>query len=131
MIDTNVLISTFLFPSNSMQRLIDTITNNHTIVLPSYVIDELKVVVKRKFPAKYSALDTFLKELPFEFVYTVEHIESDKFPNIRDMKDLPVLVSAIMENVDILITGDKDFSDIDIEHPEILTPTQFLAKYNG
>lgn len=28
--------------------------------------------------------------------------------NIRDIKDYPVLYTAIIENVDILITGDKD-----------------------
>lgn len=31
--------------------------------------------------------------------------------------------------VDILITGDKDFSDIVIEKPEIVTPTEFVARY--
>ena len=28
-----------------------------------------------------------------------------------------------------LITGDKDFEDIDIEKPEILTPNEFVSKY--
>jgi predicted nucleic acid-binding protein len=51
-----------------MQELVDIITTRHTIVLPSYVIDELKIVVKRKFPSKYQALDAFLLELPFEYV---------------------------------------------------------------
>lgn len=41
-----------------------------------------------------------------------------------------VLVSAIIEEVDILITGDKDFSELDIEKPEILTPKEFLEKYS-
>jgi predicted nucleic acid-binding protein len=43
--------------------------------------------------------------------------------------DYPVLYSAIVEDVDILITGDKDFSDVDVEKPEILTPQKFLEKY--
>lgn len=34
--------------------------------------DELKAVIKRKFPAKYRFLDTFLLELPFEYAYTVK-----------------------------------------------------------
>lgn len=129
MIDTNVLISAYLFPSPSMQKLIDTITDNYTIVLSSYIIDELKIVVKRKFPTRYSSLDTFLQELPFELVYTTEQIDAKKFPNIRDKKDLPILASALMEDVDILITGDKDFSDIRLRQLDILTPAQFLAKY--
>jgi len=129
MIDTNVLISIFLFSTPAMRKLIDTITDHHAIVLPSYVIDELKAVIKRKFLAKYQFLDKFLLELPFEYAYTVEKIDVGKYLSIRDKKDLPVLISAITEDVDILITGDKDFSDIEIEKPEILTPAQFLGKY--
>ena len=128
MIDTNILISIFVFPSPTMYRLVDTITDRHTIVLPSYVIDELKSVIRRKFPIKYKLLDTFLLELPFEYAYTVEKIDASKYPHIRDKKDLPILVPAIIEDVDILITGDKDFTDVDIEKPEILTPAQFLER---
>ena len=69
-------------------------------------------------------------ELPFQYTYTLEKIDANKYPSIRDKKDLPVLVSAITEDIDILITGDKDFSDVEIEKPEILTPTQFLEKYS-
>lgn len=42
MIDTNILISMYLFPTPSMHKLVDTLTEQHTIVLPSYVIDEFK-----------------------------------------------------------------------------------------
>lgn len=40
-----------------------------------------------------------------------------------------VLYTAIIEDVDILITGDKDFSDIDIEKPEVLTPAEFMNRF--
>lgn len=46
-----------------------------------------------------------------------------------DEKDYPVLYTAIKEDVDILITGDKDFSEVDIERPEILTPSKSIAQY--
>ena len=62
------------------------------------------------------------------FSQTSHHMRAGLF-EIRDSKDYPVLYTAIMENVDILITGDKDFADIDIEKPEILTPGQYLEKY--
>lgn len=68
MIDTNILISIYLFPTPAMSKLVDAVTDHHTIVLPSYVVDELKTVIKRKFPTKYEALDTFLSELPFEYL---------------------------------------------------------------
>jgi putative PIN family toxin of toxin-antitoxin system len=130
MLDTNILISTFVFQSATMHKLIDLITDGHTIVLPSYAIEELKIVVKRKFPAKYMFLDEFLRELPFELAYTPDIINADNYPYIRDQKDLPILVSAINEDVDILITGDKDFSDIEIEKPEILTTSEFLERFS-
>lgn len=43
--------------------------------------------------------------------------------------DYPVLYTAIIEDVDILVTGDKDFSNVQIEKPEILTPGEFAEKY--
>jgi predicted nucleic acid-binding protein len=45
------------------------------------------------------------------------------------MKDLPILVSAMIEDVDILLTNDLDFAALEIEKPEILTPKDFLEKY--
>ena len=39
------------------------------------------------------------------------------------------LLEDIIEDVDVLITGDKDFSDIVIEKPEIVTPAEFVERY--
>lgn len=66
--------------------------------------------------------------MSYEYVYTPNDLEEGLF-DIRDIKDYPVLYTAIIEDVDILITGDKDFKDIDIEKPEIMTPTEFLEFY--
>lgn len=88
-------------------------------------------MIKRKFKNKISDLDEFLYNLPFEIYYTPETIINKNFLEIRDIKDAPVLYSSIMSDVDILITGDKDFDNLDIEKPEILTPTEFLEIYNN
>lgn len=127
MLDTNVLISMFIF--KSFNSVIDNITQKHSIVLCSYVIDELHEVVERKFPAKQKDVEKFLMKLPFELVYTPKTIEEHDLFTIRDADDEKVLYSAIIADVDILLTGDKDFSDIEIEKPEILTPSAFLEKY--
>lgn len=129
MIDTNVLISIFLFPSPKMSSLVDVITEQYTIVLPSYVLEELKEVIKRKFSEKFDLVDRFIHELPFSLAYTPEKIDPKKYPVIRDKKDLPILVTAILEDVDVLITGDTDFATVEIERLEILTPSGFLEKY--
>ncbi|MBT9172051.1 MAG: hypothetical protein DDT21_00427 [Syntrophomonadaceae bacterium] len=60
------------------------ITEQHTIVLPSYVLEELKRVIKRKFSQKYALLDKFIQELPFTLAYTPEKIDAKKYPEIRD-----------------------------------------------
>jgi len=48
---------------------------------------------------------------------------------IRDEDDYVVLHTAMMENVDVLISGDKDFEGIVTDKPEILKPAEFLTKY--
>ena len=73
------------------------------------------------------AFDRFLLKISFEMAYIPT--DMTMAPEIRDMKDIPVIVSAIASDVDILITGDKDFAGLFVERPEILTPSEFLNKY--
>ena len=129
MVDTNVLVSAAVLPSQYILRLVDIISERHTIVLSTYILDELKRVVREKFPEKYYLLENFLRELPFELAYTPEKIDKAKYPDIRDIKDLPVLVSALNEDVDVLLSGDTDFALLDLKRPEILTPRAFVDKY--
>lgn len=127
-IDTNILISAILFPNSLMNEMIKVIAEKHNLILSSFVIEELMGVVQRKFTGKKEAVDRFLSKFPYEMVYTPKEMRQDLF-KIRDEKDYPILYAAIIEDVDVLITGDKDFTDIEIEKPEILTPAQFLEKY--
>lgn len=128
MLDTNVLISAFVFKSSIINEVIRKISNEHEIVIASYCIDELKEVVREKFNIDMKKLDKFLNDFPFHLLYSPESIEVKLF-EIRDECDYIILHTAIIENVDILITGDKDFKDVDVEYPEILTSREFLEKY--
>ena len=51
------------------------------------------------------------------------------FPEMRDAKDSPILATAIMEGIDVFVTGDKDFLVLDVELPEIVTMVEFLRLY--
>lgn len=93
----------------------------------SYVIEEANVVITRKSPKYNAVLDSFLSKMSFEMAYTPAW--QPTMPEIRDEKDKPVLASAIVADIDLLITGDKDFYDVDIERPEILSPSDFWEKY--
>ena len=128
MFDTNVLVSALLFPGQKMNALMEKVTTDHQLVLSSYIVDELFDVTQRKFPDKVETVDTLLSQLPYELVYTSKHLKPDLF-EIRDIKDYPILYSAIIDDVDVFITGDDDFRDIDIEKPEVVTPAGFLDKY--
>lgn len=128
MIDTNVLISSILFPNSSLSLLIWDVTGKHELILCSHIIDEIHVVFERKFRDKTKYLEDFLSELTYELIYTPKEFNRKKYPNIRDEKDLPILVSAIIGNIDIFITGDKDFQNLDLELPEILTPQEYLKR---
>lgn len=129
MLDTNILVSMIFFPSNATKAFAERISENHRIILCDYVIEELRLVTERKFPGKISALNQFFFDLPFEMVYTPRKLDLNIFPHVRDIKDSPILATAILENIDVFITGDKDFLILDVQTPEILTMTGFTEKY--
>ena len=129
MLDTNVFISMIFFPSDQTRELARRLTGGHQIIVSDYVIEELRVVTDRKFSSKRVFLDRLFRELPFELVYTPKILDQDEFPTMRDVKDSPILATAILENVDVFITGDKDFLVLDIEMPNIVTLTEFLERF--
>ena len=129
MLDTNLLISAGVFSGKSTSTLVPRISDEYTIVLSSRIIDELRTVMDEKFPEKRAALERFLKRLSFDIAYTPMEIDEDIYPKVRDKKDYPILASAIIADVDVFITGDKDFSGIELERPEIMTISEFASKY--
>ena len=126
MLDTSVFISMIFFPSARTRELAKRLTDAHQIIVCDYVIEELRLVVKRKFPDKKGFLERFFRELPFELVYTPKTVDMAGFPAMRDAKDPPILATAILEDIDIFITGDKDFLVLEIETPKIVTMADFL-----
>ena len=69
MVDTNVLISLLVFSSKKMNQMMECIFREHQLVLSSYIVEELKDVVKRKFPNKVGVVDTLLAKMNYEYVY--------------------------------------------------------------
>jgi putative PIN family toxin of toxin-antitoxin system len=129
MFDTNILISAGLFAGKRTSSLTLQIADKQSVVLSSRIIDELRAVIELKFPDRKSALERFLHRLSYELSSTPAKIDKDRYPRIRDEKDYPILASAIIANVDVFITGDKDFSGLDLERPEIMTISEFESKY--
>lgn len=94
MLDTCVLISAVL--GEKTNAWIHNVNEKHTIVLCTYVIEEVE-----NNPA--TKVDMY----------------------IRDLADVPVLEGAIIGKVDVLITLDKDFEDVETSLFEIKRPSEF------
>lgn len=129
MLDTNIWISLFVFKGKGFEELIQKVVLQHTLVMSPYIINELFEVIYKKFPGKTDALDFFLSKIPYEIVVNTRENQKDINVNIRDKNDREILISAILANVDLFISGDKDFEDVTLLKPEILTPKEFLDKY--
>ncbi len=128
MLDTNILISAFIFKSAKMNKLIQKLSTEHEIIICSYTISELKILIQTKFKVSIKLLDEFLENFPFTLVYSPTHVENKLF-HIRDENDYIILHTAIIENIDIFLTGDKDFDNINISLPKIMTASEFLENY--
>jgi predicted nucleic acid-binding protein len=84
-----------------------------------------------KFYKTHEQITDFLSSFEFELYQVPEIIDSSLIPQIRDTSDQPVLFSALGANVDILITGDKDFLSLQIKDFAILTPSEFIDAYSN
>ncbi len=90
-----------------------------------YVIaTELSEILKRKAPELLPDAAVLLAELSYELIPAVEHAEK----LIRDAKDQPILNAAIVSDVDIILTGDKDFLCLEIDRPKCMTAAQFMEQ---
>jgi putative PIN family toxin of toxin-antitoxin system len=129
MIDTNVIISAALFPNPRINHFLDVISLEHELFLCSYSLEEVDCVFRRKFPMRRAVMEIFLQQLRYTLIHTPSVDILENQIHLRDTKDDPIIASAIVADVDIFITGDKDFDDIDLERPEILTIAEFMEKY--
>ena len=122
--DTNILFSALLFPGSVPARALLRAADEHNIVLCDRNISELKDILRRKAPEYLPDAEVFLAELSYVLIPAVDY--AGKL--MRDDKDQPILNAAIVFDVDMILTGDKDFLCLDIERPECITASEFLER---
>jgi len=123
MLDTNVIISAALYPNSRVAAALARAMREHTLIICTYVLEELQEVFTRKFPYKTANLDVFLSKLAFELCYTPK-VKSNT-PEMRDADDRPILQAAIDADADAILTGDSDFHALNIDRPRIISPAEF------
>ena len=122
LIDTNVLFSALLFPNSKPAKALICVAENYEMVLCDRNIAELRDILTRKAPQFLPDAEVLLAEMSYELIPAVDYAEK----LIRDAKDQPILNAAIVSDVDIILTGDKDFLSLDMEHPKCMTAAEFL-----
>ena len=122
LVDTNILISALLFPKSKPSRALIYVSEYHEMVLCDRNLYELRDVLKRKAPNSLPDAEVLLNELSYELIPATYNAEK----LIRDAKDQPILNAAIVADVDIILTGDKDFLCLDMDHPKCMTVTEFF-----
>ena len=122
LIDTNILFSALVFPHSKPAKALLYIADHHEIVLCDRNISELRDILRRKAPKFLPDAEVLLAEMAYELIPAVDHAEK----LIRDAQDQPILNAAIVSNADIILTGDKDFLSLDMQHPKCMNVAQFL-----
>lgn len=124
MIDTNVLISAFVFGGYAGKLLEMLFETDNKLFISDYIDQEFKDKLYMKWPDKAEKVYCLYRMMKFEFCDST----NQKLGILRDEKDIPVLSDALYHNIDIILTGDNDFLAADLEKPLIFTP-RMLYEY--
>ena len=125
MLDTNVLISAFVFGGKILDLLEILFDMKCNLYVSEYVDAEFKHIPDKKWGTRADKIYALYRSVDFVFCSST----AETLGHLRDEKDIPVLSDAIYHGVDILLTGDKDFLESGIETPKIISPSELLESF--
>ena len=128
-LDTSVLVSAFA-TRGLCADVLQLVLTEHQLVLGEQVLAELGRVLRKKLRVPEEVAAEAEGLLRREAVVVTDAPDLD-LPTL-DKGDLAVLAQAVAGEAAILVTGDRDFSDV-VEHPpvRILTPRGFWEELRG
>ncbi len=126
-IDTNVLISAFVFGGTSGILMEKLLMSSHELLVSEYIDEEFKQKLFQKWPKKAEFAYDLYRTLPIHLCRSSSQMEGV----LRDPKDIPVLSDALYNGADVILTGDKDFLEAQLEKPLVLSPTLLLDFLNS
>jgi uncharacterized protein len=126
-IDTNVLISSFIGRGTS-HKVLEHCVRNHNAVTSQFILDELREKLTGKFKYTSEVADEGIALLKSRMkVVTPVALSA---PICRDADDDNVLATAVAGQCELIITGDKDLlvleqmNDIKIVNPATFAQTE-------
>ncbi len=107
--DTNVLVSAFV-TGGVCYDIIDDSIEEHEPCYTDFILAEFGRVFKHNFKYPDSVIEKFTSFIGRRFA---RGLTSDIIENIsRDKNDNQILADAVLNNISIIITGDKDLLDL-------------------
>lgn len=137
-LDANILIRGITLPRFPYEVLQHAGKRDFTPVFSAMVLDSTKRYIAKLFPDYQDMLAVLLETLDYEVVPDPLPEEVQARPTlVRDLRDVPVALSAIQAQVDYLVSTDRDFTDIDATTIELrrylkpMKPGSFLREIMG
>lgn len=122
MLDTNVLISALVFGGRAGELLGTLFESEHVLYVSEYIDREFKEKLESKWPDKARKVYSLYKRLDICFCKST----NKKLGDLRDKKDIPVLSDAIYHEIDVILSGDKDFLEAGLKKPLVYSPAMML-----
>ena len=129
MLDTSTIIAEFILPDSKFPQMMRHIIARDQMVLSKRVVQEVKDIVRDKFPEEELAVEYFFEELSFESVEDAsEELKKRMSTAVRE-NDL--LAAAVAAHCDVVISLDEEVLNQHIEGMLICTPSGYMTEANG
>jgi putative PIN family toxin of toxin-antitoxin system len=104
-LDTNVIISAFCFPSGIPKQIFRAVINNHLLLFSVALMEELEAVLLRDKFSRYLSKEERIEAI-LDLDISVNYVAvSSVLDDIEDEKDNMVLALAVDGRADYLVTG--------------------------
>lgn len=122
LLDTNVLISALVFGGQTGRLLNMLFDSEHELYVSDYIDQEFKAKLEEKWPQIADKVYCLYHQLDIIFCRSTNELLGE----LRDTKDIPVLSDAVYHHIDLILTGDKDFLEANLECPLVYSPMMML-----
>jgi putative PIN family toxin of toxin-antitoxin system len=130
LIDTNILVSTFVLHSNFLKNLLDLcVEKGHQLFIDDYCMNELNDVLTKKFfdiQKNMITIDAIMNLPTVSFLFT--NPKKRNLHKVRDIKDECIISSAIINKMDTILTNDKDLLTLKQINLVIINPITLMNK---
>jgi putative PIN family toxin of toxin-antitoxin system len=124
LLDTNVLISAFLFAGNERKVFRKGIRGEFKPLTSEYILTEFQKVLKSKLGIPERLVSSWV-EIILEACEMI-HATKEYDIIVPHEKDRAILNAGIEGDADILVTGDRHLLRLALEKPKIMTAKEFL-----